>query len=198
MAVNKILVRYGTQLLFADHATDFAAQTPATTANSMNIGTPTNVQMNFSVIAAAAGWESAKTAILADAVATNNDFPEEWIFGACMESTATPADAGTFDFYWNGSPSATAGTGNSGVASGVDSSIVVTGSNLSQLTFIGSLVVLAAVVNKSTEIGRLQLPYLYGSLIIVNNTSVAMVADADADECFVVATPVYPVVQAAA
>jgi len=194
MATSKVLRQYGTQLLFADHATDFGAA-PATAANSLIIGTPTDVQMNFSVIAAAAGWESAKTATLAD---TGTAWPDHWILGAAMESTATPADGGTFDFYWNASTSATAGTGNSGVASGTDAAIVVTGSNLAQLQYIGRLVVRAAVINKSSDIGRLDMPYLYGSLIIVNNTSVAMVADGNADECFAVLTPVYPDVQASA
>lgn len=194
MATNKVLREFATQLLFADHATDFGAA-PATAANSFIIGTPTDVQMNLSVIAAAAAWESAKTASLAD---TGTAWPDHWILAAAMESTATPADGGTFDFYWNASTNSTAATGNSGVASGVDSSIVVTASNLQQLIFIGSLVVLNQVINKVSNIGILDMPYLYGSLIMVNNTSVAMVADADADECFATLTPVYPDIQAAA
>ncbi len=194
MATNKILRETGTQLLFADHATDFGAA-PATAANSFIIGAPTDVQMNVSVIAAAAAWESAKTATLAD---TGTAWPDYWVLAAAMESTATPADAGKFDFYWNASTSVTAGTGNAGVASGVDSAIVVTASNLRQLTFIGSLIVLAQVINKNSYIGTIDMPYLYGSLIMVNNTSVAMVADADADECFATLTPVYPDIQASA
>lgn len=194
MATNKVLRKTGTQLLFADHATDFGAA-PATAANSLIIGTPTDVQMNLSVIAAAAAWESAKTASLAD---TGTAWPDHWVLGAVMESTATPVDGGTFDFYWNASTNPTAGTGNSGVASGVDSSIIVTASNLAQLTLIGSLVVLAQVINKDSHIGILNMPYLYGSLIMVNSTSVAMVADGDADECFAVLTPVFPDIQAAA
>lgn len=195
MATNKVLRQTGKQLMFADHATDFAGQAPATAANSYKIGSPTSVQMNLSVIAAAAAWESAKTLTLAD---TGTAWPDYWILGAAMESTATPADGGSFDFYWNGSTNATAGTGNAGVASGVDSSIVVSASNLQQLKFIGRMPVLAQVINKMSDIGRLDMPYLYGSLIIVNNTSVAMVADADADECFAVLTPVFPDIQAAA
>lgn len=194
MATNKVLRETGTQLLFADHATDFGAA-PATAANSYIIGSPTDVQMNLSVIAAAAAWESAKTATLAD---TGTAWPDHWVLGAVMESTATPADGGSFDFYWNASTNPTAGTGNSGVASGTDASIVVTASNLLQLTYIGSLSVLAAVINKNSNIGILDMPYLYGSLIMVNNTSVAMVADGDADECFAVLTAVYPDIQASA
>ena len=187
MATQKALVQYGTQLIFADHATDFAGQAPATAANSLVVGTPTSVQMNLSVIAAAAAWESAKTATLAH---TGTAWPEEWVLGAVMESTATPAAGGTFDFYWNASPSATPGTGNSGEASGVDSAIAIT--HLSALIYIGPMVVRANVINKNSCIGRLRMPYLYGSLVMVNNTNVAMVADADADECFAVLTPVIP------
>ena len=192
MATNQLLQIYGTQLLFADHATDFGAA-PATAANSLIIGTPTDVQMNVSVIAAAAAWQSAKTATLA---ATGSAFPIEWRLGACLESTATPAAGGTFDFYWNGSPSATAGTGNSGAASGTDASFAIAGND--QLLHIGSMTVRAAVINIDANIGVIAMPYLYGSLIVVNNTSVAMVADADADECHMVLTPIIPDLQAAA
>ena len=192
MTTQELLRVYGTQLLFADHATDFGAA-PATAANSLIIGTPTDVQMNVSVLAAAAAWESAKTATLAK---TGTAFPVEWILGACIESTATPTAGGTFDFYWNASPSATAGTGNSGGASGTDSAFAVAG--LPQLIRIGSMVVRANVINIDAEIGRLEMPYLYGSLVIVNSTDVAVVADGDADEIHMVLTPVIPDLQAAA
>jgi len=193
MATTETLVKYGTQLMFADHATDFAGQAPATATNTFIVGSPTSVQMNFSVIAAAAAWESAKTASLAK---VGSAWPQEWELAAVMESTATPAAGGTFDFYWNGSPSATAGTGNSGEASGTDLAIAIT--HLDALIFIGSMVVRNNVINKNSKIGILQMPYLYGSLIMVNNTSVAMVADADADECFATLTPIIPDGQAAA
>jgi len=192
MATNKMLQVYGTQLLFADHATDFAAA-PETAANSLIIGTPTDVQMNLSAIAAAAAWQSAKTATLAH---TGTAFPIDYILGACLESTATPAAGGTFDFYWNGSPSATAASGNSGLASGADEAFAIAG--LPQLIWIGSMTVRAAVINIDANIGILRMPYLYGSLIMVNNTNVAMVADADADECHITLTPVILDVQASA
>lgn len=194
MATTKLLGVYGTQLLFADHATDFGAA-PATAANSLIIGTPTDVQMNFSVIADAAAWESAKTASLAH---TGSAFPMEWVLGACMEGTATPSDGLTYDFHWNPSPNSTAGTGNSGGASGTDAAITITGSVLDQLIFIGSMTCRANVINIDANIGRLRLPYLYGSLVMANRSGVAMVADADADECHAVLTPVIPDIQAAA
>ena len=183
---SEILRKYGTQLLFADHATDFGAA-PATAANSLIIGTPTDVQMDVSVIAAAAAWQSAKTATLAH---TGVLWPMYWELGACLESTATPAAGGTFDFYWNPSPNATAGTGNSGGASGADASYAIAG--LPQLYWIGSMIVVANVINIDGLIGTISMPYLYGSLILVNNTNVAMVADGDADECHIVLTAVIP------
>ena len=192
MATQKVLHKYGTQLLFADHTTDFGAA-PATAANSLIIGTPTDVQMNLSVVAAAAAWESAKTATLAD---TGTAWPIYWILGACLEHTATPVAGETCEFYWNASPSVTAGTGNSGAASGTDASFAVAG--LPQLTLIGVMTLRAAVVNIQAEVGRLWLPHLYGSLIFVNKSTKAMVADATADEIHVTLTPVIEDLQAAA
>lgn len=194
MATQEIQYRYGQQIVFADHATDFVH--PATdplAANSIIIGTPTEVQANWSVIAAAAAWQSAKTATL---VRTGTDFPIEWVFGACMESTATPAAGGTFDFYWNASPNSVAGDGNSGSCAGVDSAY--TAAAQTQLMFIGSLVVRANVININANFGSLYLPYIYGSLVMFNNTSVAMVADGDADQCYVTMTPRIPVIEGAA
>ena len=53
MATQRVLRQTGTQLLFADHATDFGAG-PVTASGNFIIGTPTDVPMNFSVIAATA------------------------------------------------------------------------------------------------------------------------------------------------
>jgi hypothetical protein len=192
MATQEVLQVYGTQLLFADHATDFGAA-PATAANSLIIGSPTDVQMNMSVIADAAAWQSAKTASLAK---TGSAWPIEWVLGACVEHTATPAAGTTMEWYWNPSPSATAGTGNSGGASGADASYAVAGKD--QLIFIGTQVLRNNVLNIDGAIGTLWMPYLYGSLIVINKAGVAMVADGDADEIHAVLTPIIPDVQAAA
>jgi len=191
MATSKVLQEYGTQLLFADHATDFGAA-PATVANSLIIGAPTDVQMNMSVIADAAYWQSAKTATLAD---TGTAAPIEWVLGACMEATATPAAGTTYSFWWNSSPSATDGTANSGGTSGTDLAYTAAGED--QLILIGQLMNRNTVVNIDAVVGRFSMPYLYGSLIIQNNSGVAMVADADADEIHCVLTPIITHIQAA-
>ena len=192
MATQELLQVYGTQLLFADHATDFGAA-PATAANSLIIGSPTDVQMNMSIIAEAAAWQSAKTATLAK---TGSAWPIEWVLGACMEGTATPDAGATYDFYWNASPSATAGIGNSGGCSGADAAYTAAGEN--QLIYIGSLVCVANVINISANVGTIWLPHLYGSLVMYNNSGAAMVADGDADEIHCTLTPIIPDAQAAA
>ncbi len=112
-----------------------------------------------------------------------------------MESTATPTAGFTFDFYWNASPSATAGNANAGGCSGLDATYTAAGH--AQLIYIGSLVCVANVINIDTNIGTLWLPHLYGSLVMQNNSGVAMVADNDADQIHAVLTPIIPDVQAA-
>ncbi len=192
MATNEVLQVYGPQLLFADHATDFGAA-PLTAANSLIIGSPTDVQMDMSVIANGAAWQSAKTASLAK---TGSAWPREWVLGACIESTATPAAGTRFDFYWNASPNSTDGIGNSGGCSGTD--LAYTAGGEDQLIYIGSLINRNTVINIDSNVGTIWMPHLYGSLVIVNNSGVAMVADADADEIHCTLTPVIPDMQAAA
>ncbi len=196
MATQKQLQVYGTQLSFADHALDFDNGTPslpATAANSLIIGTPTEVQMNMSIIANNAMWQSDKTASVAD---TGSAWPGWWVLGACMEGTATPTVDAAYNFFWNTSPSVTAGTGNSGGCSGTD--LAYTAAGLSQLIPIGSLTCRANVINIDTRVGVLWMPNLYGSLVMENKSGVAMVADADADEIHVTLTPVIDDLGAAA
>lgn len=196
MATQEILQVYGQQLVFAD-VTDFpnsGVGPPTTGANDIRIGTPTAVQIDLTGIAAAAARQSAKTATLAR---TGSAFPIRWTLGACMENETAPDAGGTYDFYWNGSPNSTAGTGNSGGASGADAAFTVGGED--QLIFIGSLTVLNNVINIDTDISVIQMPYLFGSLIVINNTSTATRSTATAmDETHVVLTPNIEDLQAAA
>jgi hypothetical protein len=53
------------------------------------------------------------------------------------------------------------------------------------------------VINIDADIGRIWLPHLYGSLVIDNNSGVAMV-DTTADQIHFTMTPIIPDVQAAA
>ena len=189
MATNKVLFVTGTQLLFADHAGDWADA--PTALGNLILGTPTDVQIDMGAVSAAAGRQSAKTGSLAD---TGSAFPGEWTFGATMENATAPTAGGTYDLWWNNSPNATAGTGNSGDATGVDGTY--TADPADQLVFIGALVVRNQVINTDSDIGTIPIKNLYGSLIVINNTSTAVATVVD--ECHVVATPVIPDVQAAA
>jgi hypothetical protein len=196
MATQELLQVYGDQLLFAD-ATDFpnsGAGPPTTAANSIIIGTPTKVQIDLTGVSAAAARQSDKTASLAK---TGSAWPIQWVFGACMENETAPTAGGTFDFYWAASPNSTAGTGNPGATTGVDGTFTVGTEN--QLIRIGSLVVANTVINIKTAVGTIWLPHLYGSLVVINNTSTALRSTATAmDETHIVATPVIPDAQAAA
>jgi len=186
----------GTQLLFAD-ATDFpnaGAGPPTTAANDIRVTspeTPTKVQLDLTGVVATAARQSAKTADLGSAWA------QEWMLGACIENETAPTAGGTVEFWWAGSPSSTAGTGNPGNASGADAAFTVAG--LTQLIFIGALVVLNQVVNIDNNVGKLWMPYRYGSLIVVNKTSTAFRSTPTAmDETHNTLTPLIPDIQAAA
>jgi len=193
VATQKLLQVYGTSLLFAD-ATDFpnaGAGPPETAANDMRVGTGTKVQIDLTALAAAAGRQSDKTADLGAA------FPRELMLAACIEHEAAPTAGGTIEFWWAGSPNATAATGNPTGVTGADGAYTV--ANKSQLIFIGALTVIAATINKSPTVGRLWMPYRYGSLIVINNTSSKFLETAVAmDNTHIVLTPIIPDLQAAA
>ena len=193
MATQELLQVYGTQLLFAD-ATDFDIvdpMTPETAANNLIIGVPTVVQIDLTALAAAAGRQSDKTADLGAA------FPREWILGACIEHEAAPTAGGTVEFWWAGSPNATAATGNPTGVTGADGAYTI--ANKTQLKFIGAMTVIAATINKQTEIGVLTVKYRYGSLIVINNTSSKFLETAVAmDNTHIVLTAIIPDLQAEA
>ena len=194
MATQEQLQVYGTQLLFRD-VTDFpnsGAGPPNTAANSLIIGTPTEVQIDLTDVAAAAARQSDKTATLAQMGVA---WPREWVFGACLEHVATPTAGETVEFYWNASPNEAAATGNSGGASGSDAAYAVAGKE--QLIYIGAMILRANVINIDSAIGTIWLPYLYGSLIVIN-TSPTKAFHSAMDETHIVATPIIQDLQAAA
>ena len=183
---NEQYVKYGTQLLFADHATDFGAA-PTTAANSLIIGTPTDVQIDLTSVAASGGArQSAKSGDLGDT--TRGTYMR---VDACIETASNPTDGEIFRFFWAGSPSSTAGTGNPGGATGTDAAFTVSTNegNLGQLTYIGSLVCRAATINKG-YVGFFVPEFRYGSLIVVNDTGAALAGAGNMDETHIVATPI--------
>jgi hypothetical protein len=190
MATNDVLFKDGTQLLFADHATDFGAA-PATAANSLIIGTPTDVQLDLTGVAVGAARQSAKSGDLGASRAA------QYSVAACIEFETAPADGGGVNFFWAQSPSATAGTGNPGGATGSDAAFTPTDGNLGEFQYIGRLsvrnnVIVIGFVGIFTPIFR------RGGLVVVNNASVAFRSTATAaDESHIVMTPMIDEIQAA-
>ena len=183
MAAGDLLLKYGTQLLFADHGTDFGAA-PATAANNIIVGVPVDVDMDLTGLAAAGGArESDKTATLGATRGT--------IFrvDACLEFETAPADGGTVDFYWGGSPNTTAASGNPASLTGTDAAVTETDGKLGQLQYIGTMTLENDVINIG-RVGTFVPEHLYGILVIENNGSTALRSTATAmDETHVTVTP---------
>lgn len=192
MATNDILRKDGTQLLFADHATDFGAA-PATAANSLIIGTPTDVQIDLTGVAASGGARaSTKSGDLGASHA------RAYSVMACVEFETAPTDGGFVYFYWAPSPSATAATGNPGGVTGTDAAFTDTTGNLAQLQRIGALACRNNVINIG-KVGIFTPLHRYGSLVVVNEADQALRSTATAmDETHIVMTPIVPEIQAAA
>lgn len=174
----------GNQLLFADHATDFGAS-PTTAANSLLVGTQTDVQLDLAGVAASGGArESAKTG---DLGATR---PTLFKVDACVEFETAPTDGGVIHFYWCGSPSSTAATGNAGGLTGSDAAFTDTTGNLGQLVKIGQLSLRNNVINIG-HVGYIVPYHRYGILLVVNQGSTNFRSTATAmDETHIVMTPI--------
>jgi len=104
---------------------------------------------------------------------------------AALEWASAPTAGGIVDFYWAPSTSGTAGTGNPGNVSGADSAYTGYSSNLIKslrhLERIGSFVCTAqatTTVQVAMVQGILVPKFRYGTLVVVNRTSQAFVADA--------------------
>lgn len=182
---NEQYIKYGTQLLFADHSGDFGAA-PTTANNSLIIGTPTDVQIDLTGVAASGGArQSAKSGDLGDT--TRGTY---FRVDACLEFETAPSDGDLVDFYWAGSPSSTAAVGNGGGVSGADAAYTDTDGTLAQLTKIGSLVCRNNVICIGF-VGIFVPEHRYGSLVIVNNADQALRSSATAmDETHITLTPI--------
>jgi len=193
MATNDVLQVVGTQIIFADHATDFTGGTAKT---SLEVATATDVQLDLTSLADAAGHESDKFDFGATRAASYSCM-------AAIESGASALTTGnTIDFYLAPSPeTSTAATdGNPGQIDGSDAAAPSGVGTLSELLlqcmFIGSLVVenTASTVQVG-YVGTFSPPERYGILIVVNNGGATL--EANANEHHVVFNPIVDQVQAA-
>ena len=178
---NEQLAKTGVQFLFADHAGDFGAA-PATAANSLIIGTPTDVQLDLTGVAASGGARASAKADL------TTPWAPLWTVDACLEYETAPADGGFVEFYWAASPSSTAATGNPGGLTGSDAAFTKTSGLLGQFQLIGVLSLRNNVINIG-HVGIFTPQYQYGMIAIVNQGSTALRSTATAmDETHIVMT----------
>ncbi len=155
----------GKQLLFADHATDFGAS-PATAANSLIIGTPIDVQIDLTGVVVDAGRASAKFDF-------GIDRPPLYRLDACIEHAAAQSDGFSVDFWYAGSPSSVAGTGNPAGLTGADEAFTYTRGKDGQLISIGSLQLVASAINIGF-VGFVRPTHRYGMIVLRNKGSGAM------------------------
>ena len=177
----------GEQFLFADHATDFGSA-PATAANTLIRGTPTDVQMDLTGLSAKSGSyggarQSAKFNF-------GDPRPSMWQLSACVEWAAAPTDGDGVLFYIGFSNNATAATGNPAGLTGSDAAFTPTAGLLRQLTKIGWLSARNNVINISSSVGTCRPTGQYGILVAINMSDVALRSTATAmDETHLVFDP---------
>ena len=174
---NKVLVTVqdGTppQLCFADHATDFSP----TAANSLEVGTPTDVQLDLTGVTNTSWRQSAKADLGANRAS-------RYRVRAALEFATAPTAGNLVHMYWSPSGSAMAANANSGGASGSDAAYAGYSSNAAasarQLTYIGALVCTAQATTtvQVAEVGEFEPSEQYGSLAVDNESGVTMMSDA--------------------
>ncbi len=180
--MSDITVEIGTpQISFATHA----SLSPAS-ANVMELGTPTEVEMSLLNLADAAAVQSAKFTL-------PDNFAPRYIVRACLEwQVAAPTTALTVDLFVGWSDSSSALVGNSGYLTGSDGAYTGTPGTLveglSQLHFIGSQFATADIEFQISTIGILVPLAKHGSLVI-RNAAGQVLCDTDIVETNIVFTP---------
>lgn len=177
---NLIYDTSATAIVFAD-ATDFSGT---------NSGYTRTAQIDLTSIANGAARQS-------DKVDLGVDRSQLYSVRVGIELAVAPTAGNIVEFYWSASASATAGTGNDGGASGADGAYKA-GEEAEwkkQLIFIGALVLTndATTTVQVQSIGMFKPPERYGSVIVVNTSGQALVADAV--EMFVALIGVNPEIQ---
>lgn len=168
---SEVLVKMGTPICWAD-ATDYSAT---------NSGIARTHQIDLTSLADGAARQGAKADLGATRAAA-------YAVKVCIEFNAAPKAGNKVEFYWSSSYSGTAGTGNDGGAAttGADAAWAPGGGAEAdidefkrQLILIGVLPLTADAAPQVATINPAFCPPTqYGSLIVKNDSGVAMVADA--------------------
>ena len=123
MATNDVLLKTGTQISFADHATDFVGGAAKTSVEQAGA---TDVQVDLTGLVAGAGRESAKF----DFGATR---ARNYSIMASLEFATAPVTGEVVSFYLVPSNDATAANGNPQSIDGVDAAAPSGHSTLAEL-----------------------------------------------------------------
>jgi hypothetical protein len=161
------------QICFADHANDFA---PAT-GNSLEQGTPTDVEMQMASVTDGAACQS-------DQVDLGASRPQKFDVSACLEFAATPNAGDIVELYWAPSPDGTAANGNPGGVSGSKGAYTGDSSNLAaavkQLQYIGPFICTEVATSEDVQIanvGVLKPKHRYGTLVMKDESGANMHSD---------------------
>jgi hypothetical protein len=181
---DESVLQVGTQLSFGDHAGDFVG---GAAKNSLEVGTPTDVQLALASVADAAGRESAKFDLGASRAPAYSVM-------AALEFAATPVTGEVVEFYVAPSGVSTAANGNIMSIDGVDAAAPSGDGTLAELvslsTFVGNFV----CTNDPTAVVQVGFVGIYvpveryGILIVKNESGAAI--HSDDVECNVVFTPI--------
>ena len=163
-------------IVWADHANDYGDVTGTASLEK---------QITLATLASAAARQGVKADM---ATIATTHLANRFAVLLRLEWDVAPADGTSADLYWSPSPNSTAGTLNSGAASGADAAYTGSaGSTIAetvlQLQFIGSLQCTndaATVVQQAVFITTL--PMRYGSPVLVNNGGQALEGD-DIEMC---------------
>ncbi len=175
------------QISFANHAGDFSP----TAANDLQESTPTTGELALLNLVNAAAAQSAK-------VDLGVNFAESYVCTACIEMQVAAATAGgIIEFYWNASPSGTAGTANMGAASGV--AAAYSGYSADLADAVSQLILIGVMVMTDDAVDSIQIGYVgvlnplhrYGSLIVKNECG-QTICDTDDIEAHVTLSPIVP------
>lgn len=183
---NEVLQKTGTQIVWADFATDFSP----TAANDMRTGTPSENQIILASLANAAARQS-------DQVDFGATRAHQYMLKAALEFAATPVDGEWVGFYMAWSDNT--GVGWPGGVSDGDAAYTGYSSNISssvrQLDYLGTMrtTAQATATVQIAEIGIFVPKARYGVLVVRNESDAAL--HSDDVEMHIVATPLIDEVQ---
>ncbi len=194
MATNQVLIKDAAsatpkQISFAIHA----SYSPGTD-QVIEIGTPTEVELDLLDLLDTAAEQSA----IADLGAVR---AKSYVVTCCIEyAVAAPTTGTLVEFYWAATGQSAAAVGNPGYTTGAVGAYTGTPATLAegiaQLKFLGELVVSADIEFQIADIGVFSPTHRYGMLIVKNETG-QTICDTDIIESAVVLTPIVDDIAAA-